>query len=79
MAQYTYKCPCGASATSEERSAVGRIMTDTGMTAVLTHHGGLIWMCETCHAKACLLAQQLVAVCGGDKDVYLPNFVREQG
>lgn len=76
MAQYTYKCPCGASATSEERSAVGRITTDTGMIAVLTHTGNIIWMCPACHTKARTAAKTLVDLCGGDKNVYLPNFVR---
>ena len=76
MPTYTYRCPCGEQRTSEELSAVARIQSDTGLVAVLTHHGGLIWMCSACHKKACALASKLVAVCGGDKDVYLPNFVK---
>lgn len=73
---YAYKCPCGTVATSAERSPIPRVESDTGMTMVLTHHGGIIWLCPACYAKAKAAAKLLIDICGGDKDVYLPNFVR---
>jgi len=64
------KCNCGKTTEIEQSGAIhtiGKMQQMTGWFYIFNRVGNGIWACPDCHAKAVMLAEELIKLIGSDQ------------